>query len=107
MGWVRRERQFELVRNTAVGLRKTTVAGRVSVLNRAKMGDGIRDTQLERQFVRSGYATGVSDAVGERADGAGDSAVSPPQRDGRTGGCGWSACDCDNCGVFQRWQPNR
>ena len=37
MGWVRRERQFELVRKTAVGLRKTTVAGRVSVLNRAKI----------------------------------------------------------------------
>jgi hypothetical protein len=33
-----RERQFELVRNTAVGLRKTTAARRVSVLNRAKMG---------------------------------------------------------------------
>lgn len=32
-----RERQFEVVRKTAVGLRKTTVAGQVSVLNRAKM----------------------------------------------------------------------
>ena len=31
-------RQFELVRNTAVRLRKTTGAGRVSVLNREKMG---------------------------------------------------------------------
>jgi hypothetical protein len=37
-GLLRRERQFELVRNTAVGLRKTTVGGRVSVLNREKMG---------------------------------------------------------------------
>ncbi len=37
-GLLGRERQFELVRNIAVGLSKTTVAGRVSVLNRAKMG---------------------------------------------------------------------
>ena len=37
-GLLGRERQFELVRNTAVGRRKTTVFGQVSLLNRAKMG---------------------------------------------------------------------
>lgn len=37
-GLLGRERQFELVRNTAVGQRKTTVFGQVSLLNRAKMG---------------------------------------------------------------------
>jgi hypothetical protein len=36
-GLLGRQRQFELVRNTAVGLRKTTVGGQVSVLNREKM----------------------------------------------------------------------
>lgn len=37
-GLLGRERQFELVRNTAVGRRKTTVFGQVSLLNHAKMG---------------------------------------------------------------------